>query len=79
MTEYNDFYQTNDLGLATALSLYIPIDLIDRANPTRVLFQFRKVVDLENLVAAYWNDKLVYSTRAYFSQLRYMKSRLREG
>lgn len=71
-----DFYKTSDLTLATVLSLYYPIEAIDRTNPDRVQFLFKREEGLEEVVEKYWRRELRVEPQAFFNQLRIIKARL---
>ncbi len=73
-----DFYQTTDLACAAALSLFLQIEAIDRTNPRRAYFVFRKSKELDELLEAFWNRELKVESRAYFDQLKALKTRLYE-
>lgn len=76
----NDYFYTQDLGLATAISLFYPLDAIDRTqNPNKAQFVFKKQEGLEQLVEAYWKGELKANLIAYFNQLKIIKARLYEG
>lgn len=71
------YYQTSDLSLATTISLFQPIEEIDRStNPRKALFIFRKTPELEKLVDQYFRNELKISPQTYFNQLRVVKARL---
>lgn len=73
----NDFFKTSDLALATAISLFYPIETIDRTvNPNRVNFLFKRDGSLDSLVEQYWRQELKVEPQAYFNQLKIIKSRL---
>lgn len=71
-----DFYKTSDLALATVLSLYYPIEPIDRTNLDRVQFLFKREEGLEEVVEKYWRRELRVEPQAFFNQLRIIKARL---
>ncbi len=71
-----EFYETADLSIAAVITLYYPIEGIDRQNPQRALFIFKRDENLDNLIEAYWKDELKVSPQAYFNQLRTIKARL---
>lgn len=80
-TEYlyaKDFYQTTDLACAAALSLFLPIEAIDKTNPRLAYFTFRKSEELDRLIEAFWSRQLKVEPRAYFDQLKALKTRLYE-
>lgn len=74
----SDFYCTSDLALATALSLYFPIEAVDRQNPNKAQFLFKRDENLSQLVEAFWKKELSVEPQAYFQQLRIIKARLHE-
>jgi hypothetical protein len=71
-----NYYQTSDLSLATTISLFCPIEDIDRSNPRKAVFLFRKTPELEKLVDQYFRNKIKISPQTYFNQLRVIKARL---
>jgi hypothetical protein len=71
-------YETADLALVTALSLWLPIDSIDRSNPKQAVFNFTRTDELERLLEMYWRKDLLIEPQGYFNQLRSIKARLYE-
>lgn len=74
----NDLYRTSDLALATALSLWLPMQDIDKSNPRKAQFLFIQNDKLYELIKKYWRGKLKVEPLAYFNQLRVIKARLYE-
>ncbi len=74
----DDYYSTSDLALATALSLSYPIEVIDRTNPHKAQFLFRRDENLEPLITSYWKGELKVNPAIYFQQLKIVKARLYE-
>lgn len=74
----DSYYETADLALATALSLWVPIDVIDRSDPKQALFYFVRTSEQENLVELYWRKELLIEPQSFFNQLRNVKARLYE-
>lgn len=72
----NDYYSTPDLALATVISLSYPVEAIDRQNPHKALFLFKREPGLDQLVEAYWRKELKVEPQDYFSQLKNLKARL---
>jgi hypothetical protein len=73
----NNYYSTSDLALATALSLWFPIETIDKTtDPHRAIFLFKRDEELDRLLEAYWRRELKVEPQAYFNQLKLIKSRL---
>lgn len=71
-----DFYSTSDLSLATTLSLWCPIEDINRSNPRKALFIFQNTEELQKLVDEYYRNEIKISPQVYFNQLRVVKARL---
>ncbi len=72
----NEFYSTSDLALAAAISLWYPIESIDRQNPHKAVFLFKRDEHLEELIETYWRGELKVNPAAYFNQLKLIKARL---
>ena len=71
-------YKSADLGLVTTLSLFYPIDFIDRTNPDKVIFNFKREVGLDELVANYWARRLQVEPQALLNQQKAIKTRIHE-
>ena len=71
-----DFYRTADLALAAAISIFVPLETIDKTDYRRAYFIFPQSEELEELVAAFWRKELKVEPQAYFDQLRAIKTRL---
>lgn len=80
MTQENlrlkDYYHTSDLALATAISLWYPITSIDRQDPNKVDFLFKRDKEFDELIEMYWRRELKIEPQEYFSQLKAIKARL---
>lgn len=73
-------FRSHDLGLVTAISLFYPIEAIDRSqNPHKAQFLFKREEGLDEIVEAYFRGELKASLLAYFQQLKVVKARLYEG
>lgn len=68
--------RTADLALAAAISLFYPVEAIDRQNPKKAQFIFKRNEDLDALIESYWRGELTVEPQAYFNQLRVIKARL---
>ena len=71
-------YQTSDLACAAALSLFFPIESVDKADPRRAYFLFERSVKLDTVLAKYQKQELRVEPRAYFDQIKALKTRLYE-
>lgn len=72
----NDFYKTADLALATAISLFYSLEAVDRQNPRKAQFLFKRNSKLDGLIDSYWREELKVEPQAYFNALRIIKTRL---
>ncbi len=71
-------YQTSDLACAAALSLFLPLQDVDKRDPRRAHFIFERTAELESIVAEFQRRKLQVEPRAYFDQIKALKTRLYE-
>lgn len=70
-------FSTFDLALATAISVWFPLQEVDKSqNPHRALFVFNRSSELNELVDKYWKKELLVEPRQYFEQLKALKGRL---
>jgi len=74
----NEYYESSDLALVTTLSLFYPIETIDRQNPHKALFLFKRNAELDQLIETYWKGELKVNPATYFQQLKIIKARLYE-
>ena len=72
----NSLYQTSDLSLATTLSLSYPIEAIDKTNPHKAIFLFKRDENLDQLIESYWRGELKVRPAVFFNQLKVVKARL---
>ena len=72
----NDFFQTSDLALATVISLSYPLEVIDKTNPQKAEFLFKRDNQLDQLIESYWRKELKIEPQTFFNQLKFIKSRL---
>jgi hypothetical protein len=75
-TEQEKFYVSSDLAIITLLSLSYPIEEIDKSNPRKAQFSFRRNEKLDELVEKYWRGELKVEPSQFFNQLRIVKARL---
>lgn len=80
MTQENlklkDYYSTSDLALATAISLWYPIEAINKTDPCKATFLFRRDEKFDELLEMYWRRELKVEPQTYFNQLKAIKARL---
>ena len=73
-----DFYRTSDLACAAAVSLFVPLDSIDKTDRRRAFFIFERNGELDGLLEAFWKGTLQVEPRAYFDRIKALKTRLYE-
>jgi hypothetical protein len=71
----NTFFKTQDLALATAVSLFYPLEAIDRGN-RKAQFVFKQNSGLDELITSYWRRELKVEPQTYFDAMRVIKGRL---
>ncbi len=74
-----DIYQTSDLCLAATLAISYPIEAVDKTNPRKVIFIFKRDSNLNNLLDEYWRQTLKVVPQDLFNQLKNLKTRIYEG
>ncbi len=70
-------FTTYDLGVSTAL-LCAGFELLslDKENPKKALFIFKKVNGIEDVANRYFSDKLEVKARSFFDHLKALKNKL---
>lgn len=74
-----NYYSTTDLSLATTISLFYPIEVIDRDLSHKVTFIFNRDDTLDSFIESYWKNEVRVNPIVYFNQLKFLKSRIYEG
>ncbi len=72
----NTTYQTADMACAAALSLFFPIDAVDRSGGRRVFFLFKHSPELDEFLEQFWKGEIQVEPRAYFDSIKAIKTRL---
>lgn len=72
----SDIYSTDNLALAATLSLWYPLDSIDRTHSRKVKFVFIRNEQLDELLESFWKKEVQVEPLAYFNQLKLLKSRI---
>ena len=77
----NDYFRSSDLALVTVLSLFYPVEAIDKEGPAgRAFFLFRKDSEgFDETLRKYWSRQLAVEPQAFFSQLKVIKARIYSG
>ena len=70
-------FTTYDLGVSAAL-LCAGFELlsVDKDNPQKALFIFKKEKRIEDIVDQYFSDRLEVKARSYFDHLKALKNKL---
>ena len=70
-------FTTYDLGVSTAL-LCAGFELlaVDKENPRKALFIFKKTDDIESVSGQYFSDRLEVKARSFFDHLKALKNQL---
>ncbi len=76
ITKSMELFSTHDMALASAISLFFFLDSIDKSNPSKVLFRFKKTPKLNKLIDDYWQGKLRVDPQSYFNQIKILKTRI---
>ncbi|HLL60640.1 MAG TPA: DUF5659 domain-containing protein [Candidatus Nitrosocosmicus sp.] len=72
----NNYYSTSDLALAATISLFYPLESIDKTNPHKAEFLFKRDASLDQLIESYWRRELKVEPQTFFTQLKFIKNRL---
>ena len=74
---YQNFLTTYDLGCSSALvSSGFELVSLDKANPKKVQFIFRREIGIEKVVDDYFADKLEIKARTFFDNVKMLKNRI---
>jgi hypothetical protein len=77
LNDSSQVFTTYDLGVAAALLCAgFELLVLDRANTRKVLFVFRRAKGIDDTANTYFADRLELNARAFFDQLKALKSRL---
>lgn len=76
--EEKDLFRSSDLSLAAIISMYYPVEALDKSDTRKIVFVFRREAGLDELVQAFWNKSLTVEPRAYFDAIKAIKSRIYE-
>lgn len=77
LDDHTAFFCTFDLGLSAALiSVGFSLVSLDHGNLRKVQFVFRRGDGMDEVIDAYWADRLEVKSRTYFDTLKMLKNRL---
>lgn len=75
--ESNEVFATYDLGCSSALiSSGLELVSLDKTNPRKVQFIFRRENRIEKVVDDYWADRLEVKARTFFDNIKMLKNRI---
>lgn len=75
--ENDEVFATYDLGCAAALiTAGFAVVSLDKANPRKAQFFFRREIGIEDVVDDYWADRLEVKARAFFDNTKMLKNRI---
>ena len=75
--ETSEEFITYDIGLAAALvTLGYALWDIDKSNPKKSQFIFKRDEHIDKMVNQYWDDKLTLPARSLLDNLKMLKNRL---
>lgn len=77
-SNHKAMYQTSDLACAAAISLFVQLEDVDKNDPRRAQFIFARTPELEDIIAEFQKRQLSVEPRAYFDQIKALKTRLYE-
>lgn len=75
--DQNDYLTSHDLPLVAYISMWYPIEAIDKTL-SRAEFVFKRDINLDKLVQSFWKREIQVEPLAYFNQIKVIKSRLYE-
>ncbi|MFH1401497.1 MAG: DUF5659 domain-containing protein [Parcubacteria group bacterium] len=77
LNDYLSHFYTFDLGCSTALiSAGFELISLEKTNPRKVQFIFRREIGIEKVVDDYWADRLELKARAFFDNIKMLKNRI---
>jgi len=75
--EGNEVMAVSDLGCAAALiTADFNLLTLDRANPRKVKFIFRREAGVEKVANDFWSDCLKQKSRSFWDNIKNLKNRL---
>ncbi|MDD3284210.1 MAG: DUF5659 domain-containing protein [Patescibacteria group bacterium] len=70
-----NLFSTSDLSLCVVLCYFgCKIEGIDKINPLRVQFYFKRENDLDKLIEGFWKKELLVEPIAFFSLIKEIKN-----
>ncbi|KKP68175.1 MAG: hypothetical protein UR68_C0005G0031 [Candidatus Roizmanbacteria bacterium GW2011_GWA2_35_19] len=72
----SELYTTTDLTTAVTLSLFFPIEAIDKTNPNKAFFLFKRTDNFDQVLETFWRRQLKIEPQAFSAQMKAIKTRL---
>jgi len=77
MKNLNDnFYTTSDLALIVTLSLFFPVESVEKDESGKAYFSFEQSKKLNKIIDSFYRDELQVSPQKFFNQIKTIKSRI---
>lgn len=80
--DYNkEYFETSELSLAATLICFgYSLDSLNKTNPSKVIFIFKRDKNLDQIVQDFWGrKKVLVDPLSYSEATRYLKSRIYGG
>ncbi len=75
-----NIFTTTDFNTIVVLSYFnYKIESIDKENPKRIKFYFKKNKNLETILNRFWKKELLVEPLVFFSLIKEIKSRIYEN
>ena len=73
----NEVMAVSDLGCAAALATAgFELLALDRENPRKIKFVFRRETGIEKVADDFWSDRLEQKSRSFWDNIKNLKNRL---
>ena len=77
LDDNDNYFYTYDLGCSSSLiSKGFTLESLDKTNPRKIQFIFRRTTGIEKIVDEYWSDKLEVKARSFFDNTKMLKNRI---
>lgn len=77
LDDHDNLFYTYDMGVSAALvTAGFELVSMDKENPRKVLFIFKRKADIEDVVDRYWTDRLEVKSRTFFDNMKMLKNRI---
>ena len=73
----DEIFAVSDLGCAAALATAsFALLALDRENPRKIKFVFRREAGIEKVADDFWSDRLEQKSRSFWDNIKNLKNRL---